>query len=201
MISEQEFKLIYDSIIWAVRHVERNVADTGLNTLYELLINVEKSDLTTQFYQTYYVSILQDILAVLTDTLHKPGFTTQIGILNKLVGIVERGDIRVPLWGTDGHYPSNSVFVQYHVANLLSGAFPHVSRPQIENIVLGMFTLYKDENKFKIHMRDFLIQLKEFSSTDNSDLFSDEQSNQVKAEMAAHSLVPGLLKQENDERI
>ena len=35
----QRLKLVMDSIIWAFRHTERNVAETGLNLLQELLSN------------------------------------------------------------------------------------------------------------------------------------------------------------------
>lgn len=33
----QQLKLIMDSIIWAFRHTERNIAETGLNLLLEML--------------------------------------------------------------------------------------------------------------------------------------------------------------------
>ena len=36
-IPPQQFKLVLDSIIWAFKHTMRNVADTGLAILYQLL--------------------------------------------------------------------------------------------------------------------------------------------------------------------
>ena len=36
-IPPQQFKLVLDSIIWAFKHTMRNVADTGLNILKQLL--------------------------------------------------------------------------------------------------------------------------------------------------------------------
>ena len=36
-------KLLVDAVVWAIRHTERNVAETGLNTLLELLNNVQAS--------------------------------------------------------------------------------------------------------------------------------------------------------------
>lgn len=35
----QQLKLVMDSIIWAFRHTERNIAETGLNLLLEMLKN------------------------------------------------------------------------------------------------------------------------------------------------------------------
>ncbi|XP_047162114.1 protein EXPORTIN 1A-like [Vigna umbellata] len=36
-LSSQQLKLVMDSIIWAFRHTERNIAETGLNLLFEML--------------------------------------------------------------------------------------------------------------------------------------------------------------------
>lgn len=41
-IPSAQFKLVLDSIIWAFKHTMRNVADTGLQILYQLLQNVEQ---------------------------------------------------------------------------------------------------------------------------------------------------------------
>ena len=39
--SHQQLKLVMDSIIWAFRHTERNIAETGLNLLLEMLKNFQ----------------------------------------------------------------------------------------------------------------------------------------------------------------
>lgn len=71
--------LLIDSIVWAFRHTERNVADTGLQLLSDLLNRfVLEQDLMGPFFQAYYLRLMQEILAVLTDTMHKPGFRLQV---------------------------------------------------------------------------------------------------------------------------
>jgi exportin-1 len=71
--------LLIDSIVWAFRHTERNVADTGLQLLSDLLNRfVSEQDLMGPFFQAYYLRLMQEILAVLTDTMHKPGFRLQV---------------------------------------------------------------------------------------------------------------------------
>eukprot|EP00966_Prymnesium_polylepis_P010476 241693-Prymnesium_polylepis.1 len=45
------FTLIIESIKWAFKHTERNVAETGLNTLLELLNNVQASQVMNDFYR------------------------------------------------------------------------------------------------------------------------------------------------------
>lgn len=70
-IPPAQFKLVLDSIIWAFKHTMRNVADTGLDILYQLFHNLERHDQAAQsFYQTYFTDILQHVFSVVTDTSH-----------------------------------------------------------------------------------------------------------------------------------
>lgn len=73
IITPEQFKLAIDSIVWAFKHTMRNVADTGLVTLYELWTNIEHSDAANGFFKVYLLSLLNDLLSVLTDSLHKSG--------------------------------------------------------------------------------------------------------------------------------
>lgn len=73
-IPPAQFKLVLDSIIWAFKHTMRNVADTGLQILYQMLQNVEQHEAAAQsFYQTYFTDILQHVFSVVTDTSHTAG--------------------------------------------------------------------------------------------------------------------------------
>lgn len=63
-----------------------------------------------------------------------------------------------------------------------------------------MFNLteyHSDFNRFKLALRDFLIQLKEFSG-DNSELFLDEKEEEtqrrLQEEREAAMRIPGMLK-------
>ncbi|XP_031377805.1 protein EXPORTIN 1A-like isoform X3 [Punica granatum] len=40
-LSSQQIKLVMDSIIWAFRHTEQNIAETGLNLLLAILKNFQ----------------------------------------------------------------------------------------------------------------------------------------------------------------
>lgn len=51
----------------------RNVADTGLQILFQLLQNIENEQAAQSFYQTYFTDILQHIFSVVTDTSHIAG--------------------------------------------------------------------------------------------------------------------------------
>lgn len=65
-MSPTQLKLVMDSIIWAFRHTERNIAETGLNLLLEMLSSFEKNDFVTQFHQTYWLQLVREIFAVMT---------------------------------------------------------------------------------------------------------------------------------------
>ena len=97
-IPPPQFKLVLDSIIWAFKHTMRNVADTGLQILYQMLQNISANEAAAQaFYQTYFTDILQHIFSVVTDTSHTAGLGMHATILAYLFTIVEIGKVTVPL--------------------------------------------------------------------------------------------------------
>merc|ERR1719513_6944 len=172
-IPPQQFKLVLDSIIWAFKHTMRNVADTGLNILFQLLQNVSSHPEAAQsFYQTYYTDILQHMFSVVTDTSHTAGLTMHATILAYMFSLVEREKITVPLGQPENN---NLLFVQQYVANLLKTAFNHLQNEQIRIFVKGLFSLNHDIPQFKSHLRDFLIQIKEYAGEDTHDLFLEER--------------------------
>lgn len=163
LASGKEFDLVMQSIFWAMKHIERNIGDTGLNILHEVILNFQRSPVANDFYKTYYLTIMNSILEVLTDSFHRPGFTMQVTVLLLLVSIVETGQVAVPLWtvAEHGDFQNNLVFVQNYVADLLGSSFKNLNQQQTQEFVAGLFKLHNDQTNFKEHVRDFLIQLKE----------------------------------------
>ncbi|ORY04236.1 hypothetical protein K493DRAFT_345751 [Basidiobolus meristosporus CBS 931.73] len=197
-----QFKLIMDSVVWAFKHTMRDIADIGLSICLELLNNVASSDpsIANGFYQGYFLSLLQDIFYVLTDTDHKSGFKLQCLVLSRMFLLVENGSVSAPLFNpaqVSNPSMTNSMFLMEYVCNLLQTAFPHLTTAQIQGFVKGMFDYDQDLHKFKLHVRDFLIQLKEFAG-DNADLFLDEREAEAeakkKADMEAAMRIPGMVK-------
>ncbi|KAG6506306.1 hypothetical protein ZIOFF_031629 [Zingiber officinale] len=129
-LSSQQLKLVMDSIIWAFRHTERNIAETGLNLLLELLKNFQVSEFCNQFYRTYFLTIEQEIFAVLTDTFHKPGFKLHVLVLQHLFCLVDSGTLTEPLWDSSTvpyPYPNNTMFFRDYTIKLLGSSFPNMS--------------------------------------------------------------------------
>ncbi|RXN29803.1 exportin-1 isoform X2 [Labeo rohita] len=195
-IPPTQFKLVLDSIIWAFKHTMRNVADTGLQILYTLLQNVAQEEAAAQsFYQTYFCDVLQHIFSVVTDTSHTAGLTMHASILAYMFNLVEEGKISAAL--NPSNPVNNQVFIQEYVANLLKSAFPHLQDAQVKVFVTGLFSLNQDIPAFKEHLRDFLVQIKEFAGEDTSDLFLEEREASLRqAQEEKHKLqmsVPGIL--------
>jgi hypothetical protein len=51
----------------------------GLSILKDLLVRIEGTDVAQTFYAAFFISLIRDVFAVLSDTLHKTGFKLQVG--------------------------------------------------------------------------------------------------------------------------
>ena len=152
------------------------------------------------FYQQFLLSLIQDVFAVMTDRLHKSGFRMHATLLRMMFHLVQMNQVTVPLFDPATAPPgqTNATFLRDHISNLLIASFPNLTRSQVAKFVEGMMDVKMDLGTFKTHLRDFLIQLKEFSVEDNSGLFSEEAEQEAmqREEMirAQRSAVPGMLK-------
>ncbi|EEY17283.1 exportin-1 [Verticillium alfalfae VaMs.102] len=205
-LDNRQFKFVIDSCSWAFKHDNRDVEAAGLNMCLELINNIAETDVQTSnaFFQQFFITILQDVFFVLTDTDHKAGFKTQSMILMRMFYFVHPADgtspkIQGPIYPPDqapGGTP-NKEFLANFVAQLLKGAFPNLQPAQIESFVEGLFNLNTTYDKFRLNLRDFLVSLKEFAG-DNAELFLIEKEQQEKDAKAAdferRGKVGGLLK-------
>ncbi|KAK1260705.1 hypothetical protein QJS04_geneDACA018053 [Acorus gramineus] len=149
-LSSQQLKLVMDSINWAFRHTERNIAETGLNLLLEVLKNFQ----------------------------------------------VDSGALTEPLWDVSTvplAYPNNTVFVRDYTIKLLGTSFPNMTTAEVTQFVNGLFDSRNNLPTFKNHIRDFLVQSKEFSAQDNKDLYAEEAAAQRERERQRMLTIPGLI--------
>jgi exportin-1 len=69
---------------------------------------------------------------------------------------------------------------------------------QVTVFITALFNYNNDIVRFKLALRDFLIQLKEFSAGDNTDLFLEEKEleseQKAEEERQAAMRIPGMLK-------
>jgi exportin-1 len=216
-------KLVVDAVCWAFKHTDRDVGETGLTILEELLENFARRgrEQMQAFFGMFSLQLIQDILQVLTDRLHKAHFKLHCAILHMLLAAVASGEISVPLWespfavssGAAMSYqqslqaavaagqivqgPSNESFIRDFVGKLITAAFPNLKPAQVRGFVDGCLDLSKDRKAYKIHLRDFLIEILEFKEdTPGDSLFAEEQQAAAQAAAAAEAArraqVPGL---------
>lgn len=130
--------------MWAFKHTERNISETGLNILLEMLKNIAAAgqEVSNLFYKTYFLALLQDVFYVLTDTFHKSGktikrtyfflgFKLQATIFMHMFGTIETGAITVPLWDpavVQDPTMTNQRFMREYVSTLLRNAFPNLTK-------------------------------------------------------------------------
>ncbi|KAK2560869.1 Exportin-1 [Acropora cervicornis] len=137
---------------------------------------LEQETAVQSFYQTYYMMIVQHVLSVVTDTSHTAGLTMHATILAHMFNLVETSKVSEPL------FPVGST--QYH-------------SNQVKVTVQGLFDLDQDIPAFKEHLRDFMVQIKEFRSEDVGDLYLEEREKQLQAaqeeKRKVQLSVPGMV--------
>ena len=204
-IPAEHQKLVVQAVVWAFKHFDRNIAETGLDILLELLNNVAQTPEVAQgFYSQFLLTLIQDVLANMTDRLHKSGFKQQVTLLRHMFHLVHQGHVTVPLFDpallAANPNLSNAAFLHEHVSVLLLQSFPNLTRPQVKVFLDGLFNVQMDLQTCKQHVRDFLIQMREFSEggADNAGLYAEEQEADARRQreeaMARSRAVPGLLK-------
>ncbi|KAL9065314.1 MAG: hypothetical protein Q9157_007516 [Trypethelium eluteriae] len=177
-LDNRQFKFVIDACMWASKHDNRDVESAGLNMCLELMSNMADTDPHTcnAFFQQFFTTILQDVFFVLTDSDHKAGFKSQSMLLAKMFWFVDSGKLQGPIYQS-GQAPdgtSNKDFLREFVGSLLTNAFPNLQAVQIKSFIDSLSANNNDLPRFKLTLRDFLIQLKEFSG-DNAELFAEER--------------------------
>ncbi|TGZ75792.1 hypothetical protein CRM22_000184 [Opisthorchis felineus] len=201
-LTTDKFKLILDSVIWAIKHTMRQVSETGLNILHTMLVNMSSANVEQRqvFFKTFYMDILQHMFAVITDRSQTGNLTLQCSLLAYMFKIVENDVVTVPL----SDVPENPVgpkanvrYVHQSLSQLLKQVFPHLQEPQIRVFIDGLFSFNHDLPAFREHIRDFLVQIREVAGQDLSDLYLDEREQEIQqaqeAKMRRLAAVPGIL--------
>lgn len=196
-----KFKLCIDAGVWAIKHTMRDIADTGLQIMLELISNISNQEpsVANGFYQQYLLSIIQDTFYVLCEPDHKAGFKTQCAVLAKIYELIETGKVQAPL-GPDASV-DNRVFIRQYTSNLLRNAFPQMQAAYVDEFVNGLCQLSTDLSAYKLHLRDFLIASREAGGSaaeGNADLFIEDKEAERAAAAAKEkeeaAKIPGMLK-------
>jgi len=160
-IPAEQFKIVLECILWAIRHEMSSIFNSGLESLLILLKNLNvDQNIANQFYQLYFMHLLQNIIFVITDGLHKSGFKQQTQILASLFQIIATDYITIPL--TNGQNTNNKEFVYEYIVEELSKNFQTLTKNQTSQYIAQLFNLSSDIEEFKIVLTDYLIRLSRY---------------------------------------
>ena len=160
-------KTFINSVIWAFKHDQPELAEIGLVTMSELISKVSfNSDICNTFMKVFYMTILQDIFYVLTDGLHKGGFIHQAEVIMKLFSIIQNGIVTEPFEENDSG-DENKDYISNYLTNALVQLFTNMNQIQIETFVINMFNRCNERENFITTLRDLLVSLKEFAEAED----------------------------------
>ena len=145
-LSPAQFKLVLDAVIWACKHVMRDVSETGLQVLFSLLKQLPATDdaAAQRFFATHYLDLLHHMLTIVTDSSHSYAFSYHCQILAFMFVLVENGQVKVNLavppsgvtpQGVTAYSQeqtaspeTNTTTVQMFLTSVLQSAFPHLNQ-------------------------------------------------------------------------
>jgi len=164
-LGEQQFDYIFDSIVLSIRNLQQNIQEIGLSTLNDLISNFLASEFANQFAKTYYQNILALVLDVLTDTFHPGALPSLANILNLMIRSLMVNQITMPIWDESSQqFESNLDFFAQCINGMILEHFDTVSDAQVKRFVNRLIQSTNNITNFRQVLRDFLIELREYSS-------------------------------------
>ncbi|KAK8802110.1 hypothetical protein WA158_006505 [Blastocystis sp. Blastoise] len=191
----EQQNILIGSIIWGFKHTSREICETSIKTMQEILTQARNTndEVRQPFYKNFLINILAETMYVLTDRMHIGTFALQCSLLQLIFTIILSGNVTVPLFENT----PNDVGTANYIFTIITTAFPNISPNHVNEFLSNVGSTYKkSEINFRTVVRDFLIQLKEFSN--NRDALFATENEQMKQQLILEDLerkkmVPGLL--------
>ena len=174
------FKLFVDTVCWSFKHHNHEVEETGLQIGVDLIRNVDcLTDYPWQssFYQTYYLTFVNEILFAITDLDHTSVFAKQALLFRNLLVLVYENRIPVPII-EGNNLPdnfSNTAYLNEYITNLLTNSFSTLTVTQVESFLNALMKNCANVALFTNTVSDFIIQIKEIGGDPTDYLFDEEQ--------------------------
>lgn len=190
-LSNEEFQLYVDAVVWGFKHTGRGAPDNALDSILTVVRHMNEPDsaaIAPMFFQYFCLTLLRDIFTVLTDRLHLSQMESQIEVIREIfLSLVVRRQMTAALWessasqnaasavgvgypqmqgqGTDAIVDANIRFVHQYLVVLLGKSFPTVREDYVTAFVSGLFNaqLLDSPQEFERHIKDFLIQAMEIT--------------------------------------
>ena len=181
-LDSQRFETIIHTVIFAMKHEKPEVMEIGLKSMWDLNDRVSTNPhVCTIFYQSFYTFIAEETFMVLSDCRHLSGFKLQCQILQQLINLVDKNLIKQPInaQGTPHQCQTNQEYVVSMLIDKILGTFPNLNKAQVETYVLALFNNVDEWKQFKHTIRDLMISMRSFASTDNEFYESERKVSQI----------------------
>ncbi|KAI3381288.1 hypothetical protein SNEBB_005482 [Seison nebaliae] len=210
--SDEQLSLLLDTISWALKHTNREIGDLGLDILQKLLHHFIQcpEEKRHKFFKTYYLAILRLLFVTVTDSSLTSSLNAHAEVLAFMFQIVENNSVNVAFYALESENEQdiitqfnqidsekNQKFIKEVVGKLLFEAYDHLHTDQMRVIVEGFFSYDLDQNKFHSHLRDFLVETRQFQGNSVEGLFIDQKRSEQEAFMEKKKemkrAIPGMM--------
>eukprot|EP01084_Bolivina_argentea_P223787 378575_1 len=169
-----QMQLVINCIMWAHEHIDHQICEYGCRTINAFLKHIRNThnpQLITMFYQNFLFLIVDKLIHVMTDTLHKANFVPMCRTLKSIAFDIQNNQSIGPL-DTTNNQQNNTQFVANHLSNAIQNKFPHLTNDVIAKFVEGLFKLADNNHQMNVnqnnqnnkppyiqHCEDFLVAL------------------------------------------
>jgi len=151
-MNSAQMQLVINCIMWAHEHIDHAICELGIRTLGQFLRHIrdltQKSAngaLMTMFYRNFLLLILEKLLHVMTDTLHKASFAPMSRSLKGICHDINTQALLGPLSHSENVKQNgqgqNVEFVATKLSAFIQKKFQHLTAEVTHQFVLGLFRL------------------------------------------------------------
>ncbi|OHS96306.1 exportin-1 [Tritrichomonas foetus] len=182
-LSPEVIEIFVHSIEWGCQHPQFDICRGNFELLEKLYSTVESKStpaFKNAFYKSFFVSTINTVFDVMTDTVHKFAFMEQTRLLKRLLALqIEQ---------------NNPV----DISQLLYQKFQNREIHYFENVLSLLLQRIHSFPEFKEILRNFLIEVRQYSRED-PDLFVEERNQEMQRNQMIMQEVPGMSGPANEE--
>jgi len=204
-LSEKDFRLIIDTVVYALNHNLSYILEIGLDILQLMIINLNSIEDKAQiFYRFFYKFILEHLLILITDSAFQTYLTKHARIIGTFVLNVNKGFIYVDLDPTladsqaienlsqmDDPEKQKTIIqkniqtMQTMIGSFVKEKYSNLSDNDIEIFVKGLIAYDQNHKKLLNHICDFVIDVKENRSKEYVDPYSQARITEMEEAFSA----------------
>ena len=153
-ISDSELSSMIDCLKWLGSHPYQNISEKAIKIISEMFNFIDLRfliDFSDQFQNKFGLDLVLYSFELLTDTIHNFAFLSLLDLLRRLFS-----------------YQSIKNQMGFIIENLSKNIFSNVSPRDIYQLIETLFNTSTDYTEFRKNLRNFFIQIKQYSPKDPS---------------------------------